>query len=85
MAGIGDVHLQVQQKTGVLARICRPCAPPVMSMRVSGDIHGPGAYLIMFSSVERPRGRPKLVINIYYILSFEKNSILRNFIRIRYK
>jgi hypothetical protein len=41
MAGIGGVDLPVQQKTGALVRICRPCAPPVMSMRDWSDIHRP--------------------------------------------
>jgi hypothetical protein len=51
MAAIGAEDLRVQQNTGALTRICSPCAPPVISMRISGDDHRPELVLIMFSSV----------------------------------
>jgi hypothetical protein len=53
MAGIDAEDLGVQQNTGALTQICDPCAPPVISIRISGNNHRPELILIMFSSVER--------------------------------
>ena len=70
VAGADAEELGVQQNTGTLTQICGPCAPPVASMRISGNNHHPELILIMFSSVERPIPVKTVsyifIINLYF-------------------
>jgi hypothetical protein len=53
MAGTDAEDLGMQQNTGTLTQICGPCAPPIISMKISGNNHCPELILIMFSSAKR--------------------------------